>query len=167
MVEAGLNYLGPDYLDAAKKFLGENANLDLLLVTHGHYDHMGALPYLKRKIPNLELRAHQLTARLLNKKNIVKVMNSLSQQTWNYFEELKGRDSVADDVEICPVPFGIPLREGDVIEIGDYSCEVLETPGHTRDHLSFFLPEPGVLFPGEALGNPIVQTEDEVKIEFL
>ena len=37
MVEAGLNYLGPDYLDAAKKFLGENANLDLLLVTHGHY----------------------------------------------------------------------------------------------------------------------------------
>jgi glyoxylase-like metal-dependent hydrolase (beta-lactamase superfamily II) len=47
------------------------------------------------------------------------------------------------------------------------SCAVYETPGHTRYHLSFFIPEEGVLFPGEAFGNAIRETEDVTKVEFL
>lgn len=165
MIEAGLNILGPAYLGEAQKFFGCAAGLGSLLVTHGHYEHMGALPYLKRNIPSLDLRAHPVTCRLLEKEKVIKVMNFLSRETWGYFEELREQD--AGDVEIRPVAFGKPLREGDVIDLGDWTCEVLETPGHTQDHLSFFLPEPGILFPGEALGNPIMQTENEVKIEFL
>ncbi|MEN6464166.1 MAG: MBL fold metallo-hydrolase [Syntrophaceae bacterium] len=165
MIEAGLNILGPAYLGEAEKFLGSADRLDSLLVTHGHYEHMGALPFLKRNIPSLDLRAHPMTCGLLEKEKVVKVMNFLSRETWGYFKEL--RQPVAEDVEIRPVTFGKPLREGDVIDLGDWTCEVFETPGHTQDHLSFFLPEPGILFPGEALGNPIMQTENEVKIEFL
>jgi glyoxylase-like metal-dependent hydrolase (beta-lactamase superfamily II) len=165
MIEAGLNILGPAYLGEAQKFFGSAAGLDSLLVTHGHYEHMGALPYLKRNIPALDLRAHPVTSGLLEKEKVVKVMNFLSRETWGYFEGLREED--AGDVEIRPVPFGKPLKEGDVISLGDWNCEVLETPGHTQDHLSFFLPEPGILFPGEALGNPVMQTEEQVKIEFL
>ncbi|OPY87916.1 MAG: hypothetical protein A4E73_03504 [Syntrophaceae bacterium PtaU1.Bin231] len=44
---------------------------------------------------------------------------------------------------------------------------MFSTPGHTRDHLSFFLREPGILFPGEALGNPVMEREDLNKVEFL
>ena len=177
VVEAGLNVMGPDYYGAVKKFLGDPASLDLLLLTHGHYDHMGALPYLKRKIPSLDLRAHPSNGILLDKEKIVKAMNFLSQQIFLYYQGSSDQgissyyrglqERLKEDVAIHPVPFGAPLVEGDVIDLGDWSCEVLETPGHTQDHLSFFLPEPGVLFPGEALGNPNAQNENDVKIEFL
>ena len=165
MVEAGLNIVGPSYRAGAAAFLGNENALNYLLVTHGHYDHLGAFPYLKRNIPDMELRAHEITGTLLQKEKVLATMNFLSRQTWKYFDNLQ--DGVSEDVEIRYAPCGDPIREGDVIDLGGISCEVYETPGHTQDHLSFFLPEKGILFSGEALGNPIRETEDQVKIEFL
>ncbi len=165
MIEAGLNMMGPVYQKAIRSLWGDENRLDYLFVTHGHYDHIGALPYLKRNIPGLELRAHKATGPLLDKEKVLQVMNFLSRQTCEYFEELRG--GVPEDVEIRPVVFGEPLKDGDTVDLGELHCEVFETPGHTQDHLSFFLAEEGILFPGEALGNPIMQTENEVKVEFL
>lgn len=42
-------------------------------------------------------------------------------------------------------------KEGDQINIGAYQILVWETPGHTRDHLSYYLPQPGYLFCGDTL----------------
>ena len=166
MLEAGLSVMGPAYFEATRSFLGDADNLNLLLVTHGHYDHMGAVPYLKRKIPALDLRAHSTTGALLEKEKIVSVMNHLSRQlSASLFPDL--HEQITEDVAIRKVPFGQPLREGETIDLGEWHCEVIETPGHTQDHLAYFLPEPGILFPGEALGNPIVHREHEVKVEFL
>lgn len=44
-----------------------------------------------------------------------------------------------------------PMREGDVIDLSGLSVEVWETPGHTRDHLSFYIPAVESLFCGDTL----------------
>ncbi len=49
-----------------------------------------------------------------------------------------------------------PLREGDTLEVGAMMVGVLSTPGHTPEHISFTLTEPGAkspdaLFSGGAL----------------
>ena len=167
MIEAGLNIIGPCYLKQTAAFLGGAENLDALAVTHGHYDHIGALPYLKRKLPALELLAHESTGKLLENEKITGVMNFLSDQTSRYFGGMDLEKAAADEIRIGAVKLSDPLREGDAIDLGNCSCEVMSTPGHTRDHLSFFLREPGILFPGEALGNAIMEREDLVKVEFL
>jgi len=167
MIEAGLNILGPSYLLQASEFLGRPDALDSLFVTHGHYEHMGALPFLKRAIPDLELRAHEATGRLLENEKALQVMNFLSARTAEHFADVEVKEESAGALRIGPVDFAEPLREGDIVDLGDCTCEVISTPGHTRDHLSFFLREPGILFPGEALGNPIMEREDAVKVEFL
>jgi glyoxylase-like metal-dependent hydrolase (beta-lactamase superfamily II) len=94
-------------------------------------------------------------------------MNFLSAQTAEYFTDIEAKDANAGALRIGPVDFADPLREGEVVDLGECTCEVISTPGHTRDHLSFFLREPGILFPGEALGNPIMERDDAVKVEFL
>lgn len=167
MIEAGLNILAPAYLKGFNDGCTDGESFRLLLVTHGHYDHFGAATYLSRQMPSLGVCGHALTERLLQKESVLQTMNFLSRQTWTYFRDLIPEPHDEDAVRIEAVPFARTLADGDVVEIGDTHCVVYETPGHTKDHLSYFFPEEGILFPGEALGNAIQETEDEVKVEFL
>ena len=43
------------------------------------------------------------------------------------------------------------VREGDVVMLGRSGAEVIETPGHTRGHVSFFFPATPALFCGDTL----------------
>lgn len=43
------------------------------------------------------------------------------------------------------------VREGDVVTLGTPRAEVIETPGHTRGHVSFFFPATPALFCGDTL----------------
>ncbi len=43
------------------------------------------------------------------------------------------------------------VREGDVVMLGRARAEVIETPGHTRGHVSFFFPATPALFCGDTL----------------
>jgi hydroxyacylglutathione hydrolase len=43
------------------------------------------------------------------------------------------------------------VQEGDHVPFGENHAQVLETPGHTRGHLAFFLPDDALLFCGDTL----------------
>ncbi|MEI7997437.1 MAG: MBL fold metallo-hydrolase [Methylococcaceae bacterium] len=167
LIEAGLNLIGPSYLRGINQILGDCSLLNYILVTHGHYDHLGAISYLKKMIPEAKLMGHESLAILLQKQKVLDTMNFLSEQTWAYFEDIKKNLLEKDNILIRPVTWDKGLKEGDTIELGNLNCHVYETPGHTKDHLSFFIPEEGILFAGEALGNAIIENENEMKAEFL
>ena len=167
LIEAGLNLIGPSYLRGINQILGDCLLLNYILVTHGHYDHLGAISYLKKMIPEAKLMGHESLDILLQKQKVLDTMNFLSEQTWAYFEDIKRNLLEKDDILIRPVTWDKGLKEGDTIELGNLNCLVYETPGHTKDHLSFFIPEEGILFAGEALGNAIIENENEMKAEFL
>lgn len=162
LIESGINLMGPRYLEAVKEY----SNLELL-VTHGHYDHMGAMPFLKRNLPHIKIGAHPRVSDLLQKDKVLDTMNYLSGQLVDYFKDELTEEDLNHDTRITAMAVDRQLKEGDVLDFNTFTIEVYETPGHTRDHLSFFIPEKGILFPGEALGNAIREDEDQVKPEFL
>ena len=43
----------------------------------------------------------------------------------------------------------LPLKEGDVVEIGDYRFETVDTPGHTFGHVSFYEPHKKIFLAGD------------------
>src|ERR1700712_4118530 len=43
------------------------------------------------------------------------------------------------------------VRDGDVVTLGESRAEVIDTPGHTRGHISFFFPATPALFCGDTL----------------
>jgi glyoxylase-like metal-dependent hydrolase (beta-lactamase superfamily II) len=43
------------------------------------------------------------------------------------------------------------LRDGDLLEAGTVGVRALHTPGHTPDHVTFFVEEEGMLFTGDAV----------------
>lgn len=44
-----------------------------------------------------------------------------------------------------------PVADGDMIDLGGSSAEVLAVPGHTRGHIAFWFPGEAALFCGDAL----------------
>ena len=56
----------------------------------------------------------------------------------------------AAEAESVPA-LDIPVREGDRVEIGSLEGEVIETPGHTAGHISYFFPAGPVVFVGDTL----------------
>jgi glyoxylase-like metal-dependent hydrolase (beta-lactamase superfamily II) len=62
-------------------------------------------------------------------------------------DELKGEDVSFEAFEV-----DYRLKEGGFLKLGNDSCWIFETPGHTQDCLSYFFPEKGVLFCGESAG---------------
>ncbi len=159
MLEAGVSPLGTRYL----RDLGERKP-EYLMVTHAHYDHAGALPFLCDRIDSLTSCGHQRATEIFRKEKAIALMNSLSKSLKPYLRE---NYDDSEDLEIRPVEFDRVLEDGDIIDLGGLTIRVYETPGHTRDHLSFFVEEKGWLFPGEAMGNPDFMNEDGVKVEFL
>jgi len=121
--------------------------LDYLFITHTHYDHIGSLPCFRKEWPSLKLVTSQAGAAVLLKDTPRRVIRELSIVAAN---EYKGKfdASYSDD----DFHADVIVKEGDVIPLGGLSVQILETPGHTRDTLSFFIPELEMLILSETTG---------------
>jgi len=163
MIDAGLNWLGPAYLTALRGLLGETERLDYLLLTHSHYDHVGSASYLKDNLPGLRLAGHERIAGLLQKPSALELMNRLSDSHTRLREQAAGYG----ELTMGPTELDIALAEGDELELGGLTCRVYETPGHTRDSLSYNFPEIDALFVGDACGVLEAEPTPHVRVEFL
>ncbi|MGE4481223.1 hydroxyacylglutathione hydrolase [Acidocella sp.] len=48
-------------------------------------------------------------------------------------------------------PLDIPVHEGSQVEFGSAKLRVIETPGHTLGHISYYIADGGILLPGDTL----------------
>jgi glyoxylase-like metal-dependent hydrolase (beta-lactamase superfamily II) len=163
MIDAGLNWLGPRYLASLRELLGDAGRLDYLLLTHSHYDHVGAAWYLKANLPGLRLGGHERLAGLLQKPSALELMNRLSDS----HAALRKECASDEELAVVSTELDFVLKQGDELELGGLTCRVYETPGHTRDSLSFHLMELDALFVGDACGVLEAEPEPHVRVEFL
>jgi glyoxylase-like metal-dependent hydrolase (beta-lactamase superfamily II) len=149
LFDAGMTFMGPRYLDDLKASLGDRQRLAYLFLTHSHFDHSGAAPFLKRKIPGLKVAASRLAGEIFNRPNAIKLIQSLSQGM-----EEKFRDQIGNhDVTFQGLDLDRTFEDGEIVELEDgIRIQVISTPGHTRDAVSYYLPHLKALVAGEAVG---------------
>lgn len=148
LFDPGVSAFGPLYL---KKIMAGTAHPESLLIalSHAHFDHCGAASYLTRKIPAIRVAASIRAAEILQRPNAVELICRLNAEyEKNMEKELRGEEVTFEALTVC-----FKLQNGDSIPPGSGNvCEIIETPGHTRDSISYFLPDPGVLIVGDAAG---------------
>ena len=163
VIDSGVNLVGPRYLAEIARESEKAALPTYLLLTHSHYDHVGAASYLQQHLPGLKIAAHERVAGLVQKPSALDTMNRLSAS----HTELLDFNPAGEDLALRPFSIDMLLRHGDEIGLGGLTCRVYETPGHTRDSLAFYFPEIGALFPGDACGVLRDGAGTELQVEFV
>ncbi len=145
IVDCGLSFpeddmLGVDLVIPDITYLEQNVNkIKALVITHGHEDHIGAVPYLLKKI-NIPIYATKLTAGLIRNKleehklvNSTKLIEVNQGQTINlgkYFkiEFIRSSHSIPDSVML-----GITTPAGTILHTGDFKVDFTPIDGKIMD----------------------------------
>jgi glyoxylase-like metal-dependent hydrolase (beta-lactamase superfamily II) len=124
--------------------LGDSA-INMVLLTHSHYDHTGACSQLQDKF-GFEIVASRRTKEILENDKAVAFIDDLNQK----FKTILNDNSAS----VFTKPHHIrAVGELERITLaGGQFFEVYETPGHTRCSISFRLQPENILFPGDAAG---------------
>ena len=111
---------------------GSKLNILAILNTHAHYDHIGAVKKLKDRF-SVPFFLHSKDRKLLKSANL-------------YIKIFDGDDPIS----ISKVDYYFDQREM-IIQLGDFSIQVLFTPGHTKGSVCFQIED--CLFTGDTLLN--------------
>jgi len=120
-----------------------------IFITHIHGDHSGLASYLKR--PENRVYTGEFCA------NSLRTDKSKGGIQGFYAELIRQSGLPAFSLEIHPgykyasepVEEVISIKDGEVLSIGQYSLECLETSGHAPDHFCLYAQEQGILFSGD------------------
>lgn len=160
--DAGIACLGVRYLSDFQN-IAKNQSPIYLFLTHVHFDHCGAAAFLKAHFPDLIICASPRAAEILQRPNAVATMARLSEKVKSYVDQVM--PGLSHDVPFASFHVDQTFGEGDHVEVGDgLMVQVLETPGHTWDSLSYYIPQKKWLFMGEAAG--IIGPSGRISTEF-
>jgi hypothetical protein len=146
LFDCGMAFCADATIQNVKKALN-GRNLDYIFITHTHYDHIGALPFFRKEWPLVRLVTTETGAVILLKETPRRVIHELSAIAAAKYNATLDTTYYDDAFHA-----DIIVKDGDVIPLGGYSVKILETPGHTRDSLSFLLPELELLVINETPG---------------
>jgi glyoxylase-like metal-dependent hydrolase (beta-lactamase superfamily II) len=163
LFDAGFSVFGPHYERAIRKILGTRSP-KILFLTHVHFDHCGAAAYLQKAFPGLIIAASQRAAEIVRRPNARKLMADLNDSAADTARRWKPELPLSEPFQ----PFEVDrvLEDGERLELGPgLSLQVIATPGHTWDFLSYYIPERKILIASEAVG--CADTTGYVVTEFL
>lgn len=134
----GDNCIVIDPADSADFILEEiqrrNLQLQGIVATHGHFDHIMAVGEIQLSFPHLPLYIHSEDIFLAKR----------LKETAKYF---LGYEQV-----IIPIQTAVHFPMGEVT-VGNFSFNVIHTPGHTPGSCSLYFKDESVVFTGDTLFN--------------
>lgn len=149
LMEAGLAYCHDKLINNIHKALDERGrtSLDYITLSHSHYDHIGALPYILKEWPDITVVAAEKTRKVFASDGARKTITRLTDEAAKNY----GHEPEPYDVDMLRVD--LVVRDGDTLDLGAGEVlKVMETKGHTDCSLTFVLEPERIMFSSESTG---------------
>ena len=113
-----------------------------LFVTHAHVDHSGGAAGLREQL-RLRVAASSEVAQYLR----------IADERASSLDVAREGGVYPRDFGLSPCPVDQELADGDTVQVGDLTIEVLATPGHSSGHLAYIVRRDNMIsaFTGDAL----------------
>jgi glyoxylase-like metal-dependent hydrolase (beta-lactamase superfamily II) len=156
IVSGGMSYILPELLRQFKEFGIDEEGITKLLILHAHFDHVGIVPFFKRRHPKLEVYASGRGWEILQMGKATNTINEFSQTV----TKRMGKEEVYStfDLDWRDDITGKTVCEGDRIDLGGLEVSILEIPGHSSCCIAAYVPEFKALFPTDGGGIPFDET---------
>lgn len=156
IISGGVSYIVPEVLRQMEESAIDEGRVDKLLILHAHFDHVGIVPFFKRRHPGMEIYASSRAWEILRMPKAIETINQFSRMvaTRMGMEEPCSRYDLdwGDDIA------GRTVSDGDLLDLGDIQVRILETPGHSSCCLAAYVPALKALFPSDGAGIPFKET---------
>jgi glyoxylase-like metal-dependent hydrolase (beta-lactamase superfamily II) len=146
LIETGPGSDGATVMRALEMIGLGPADLAHLIVTHIHLDHAGGAGALLERFPNANVWVHERGAAHLAEPDRL-IASTARTYGWDRMRALYG------DTEPCAPDRVVAVADGDRIDLGDRSLDVIFTPGHASHHMALHDSASGAMFTGEAIGS--------------
>ena len=145
LYDTGFAFNGYAIAENIKKALGSR-QLDYILLTHSHYDHVLAAPYITKVYPGAKVIAGEYVTQIFRRPTAKSLMRDLDSKAAIKY----GAPAYEDLIDQLKVD--ITVQDGDSFQCGDFLFTAIALPGHTRCSYGFYLPEHKLLLGSETLG---------------
>lgn len=152
--EGGIGAMGP-MLRQQMELLGISADfVKQVLITHGHPDHVMAVPLFREMFPGITVLASEAAAKVLSTEKALSFFRQVDEALTG---SLIKAGLITEEHRPQPlaenrIPLDRTIKESDTIAVDEVSFNVLETPGHSECSLSFYEPRQRILLISDASG---------------
>lgn len=148
LYDTGMAYCYKELIENIEKALKKHdrKSVDIILLSHTHYDHIGALPYVIKRWPNVIVGASEKAVKVFASSGAQKTMERLGEVARDTFSESK------EPVLVSGLRVDIVLNDGDEISIGDQYFKAMSAKGHTNCSMAYILEPDSIMFASESTG---------------
>ena len=158
LIGGGMSWIAPSLEAQFSAMDFDPEKLKYLVVSHSHFDHCGAVPYLKRKFPHIQIITSAYAENIFAREKAVNYIAAGNRYTIDQLglqSEYERLDLQFDGIRVDRV-----ITEKDIIYLGDgIEVHFLEVPGHTRCSIAMYVPKLKALFPADAVPPPTDDAE--------
>ena len=152
IISGGMSYIVPDVLRQFEEFGIDPGRIKKILILHSHFDHVGIVPFLKRRYPMIEVYGSQRGWEILQMEKAIATINEFSRAA----SKRMGMEKVFStyDLEWRKEITGKKIKEGDKIDLGGLEVSIFEIPGHSSCCIAAYVADWKALFPSDGGGIP-------------
>ena len=153
IIGGGMNWIAPQLEEQLAQFEINTADIKYLVIQHSHFDHCGAVPYLKRRFPDLKILATESAKTILSKQkviNYIELVNKFIIDAYGLQEQYEKMNLKIDAVDVY-----VTVSDSSFIDLGGgREVRFVEVPGHSVCAVAVYVPKLKAIFPTDAAPCP-------------